>query len=99
MMEFILRRTDVEGEWFSLSSRDFAKVLQPMTFKSETTTDSVGRHILRIGEANFVFVLEDPGIQVAVTGSITEAKAIQILAEILKNIEEQTGESGRIMEV
>jgi len=94
--EFILRRADIEGEWFSLSSSDFSKVLMPAS-KDAHGVDGDGPYRIEVENSTLSFYHDDPGIHVVCTGPISDASLSNILREILDQIESATGETGRVV--
>ncbi len=95
MHEFLLRRTD--GEWFDLPVDQFPKVLRPNSVPSEPIQGE-GEHRILVRGCEVSFSYEDPGIQVCFeTGEISEADTANIAKEILRNIEEATGQSGKVV--
>ena len=67
--EFIVRRSDIEGEWFSLRSSDFDEVLvaKDAVVRRESG-DSAYR--LTVADSELLFYHDDPGIHVVCNGTI-----------------------------
>ena len=97
--EYVLRRTDAEGEWFSLMDHEaFCAALTPAT-RQVTILEGPGKFCFEIATTTFSFVWEDPGISVVCVGDMHIEEQLAILTELLEQIRTATGETGRIMEL
>ncbi len=96
MREFLIRRTD--GEWFDLHRDDFAGTLRPSSFPSHKV-EGWGDHRISVEGVEISFSYEDPGVQVSFEGELPVEKCETIVNEILANIEEVTGQKGRIVDI
>ncbi len=97
MFEFLIRRTD--GEWFTLDHRRLAEILKPHSVPSNQVR-GWGNHRIRIPNGEISFSDEDPGWLICFEEfSGSREEAFRLVGEILANIEEATGEHGRIVEL
>ena len=97
MIQFLIRRDD--AEWFDLSSACYTEVLRPRIIPSRPV-EGWGSHRIEVDGAEVSFSDEDPGFQVVFeTGNIDAKRARQIVDEISQNIEAQTGQKTRVVEL
>jgi hypothetical protein len=97
-LEFLIRRTDPEGEWFDVSATDTPTVLRPTSLVTEIVPGFGHLRLLAHGvEVSFTF--EDPGIQVTFYGPIDAHSARSIVEEVAAQVCLHTGQSARIVEL
>ena len=97
MIEFLIRRDD--AEWFDFPYQRRMEVLRPLTIPSRPI-EGWGSHRIEVEGAEVSFSDEDPGFQVVFeTGSLDATRARQIVDEICGNIETQTGQKSRVVEL
>ncbi len=96
MIEFLIRRTD--GEWFDLAEERCAAVFHPNTLPYEAVP-GWGTVRIRSAGTEVSVSAEDPGYQVSFEGTIEVAVARRIVEEMLENLERETGQQGRIVEI
>jgi hypothetical protein len=95
---YILRRTDVEGEWFSLTDQQFLSVLRPTTY-SFVPIRNDGSLGVQIGTTIVKFYWDDPGIVVDFEGTMPLDDRRKVAAEFLFNVLAETGETGEVVEL
>ncbi len=93
MSEYLIKRTD--GEWFDLHGR-LAEALRPSSFPSERV-DGWGDWRIRTNGVEVSFSYEDPGIQVVFEEELPQEIADQIAEEILRNVENVSGQKGCLL--
>src|SRR5438093_10334017 len=97
MIEFLIRRAD--DEWFDFSYERRIDILRPLTTPSRSV-EGWGSHRIEVEGAEVSFSDEDPGFLVVFeTGSLDATRARQIVEDICKNIETQTGQKTRVVEL
>jgi hypothetical protein len=96
MREYLIRRTD--GEWFDLHRMRWPEVLRPNTVASKTVVGP-GDYRIEVKGAGISFAYEDPGIHICIEGELPEALSRRVVVEVLANIEQATGQRGRIVEL
>jgi hypothetical protein len=97
MLEFLIRRDD--AEWFDFPYERYPEVLRPLTIESRPV-EGWGSHRIEVEGAQVSFSDEDLGFQVAFeTGSHDETRARQIVDDICRNIETETGQKTRVVEL
>ena len=97
MIEFLIRRDD--AEWFDFPYDCRVDVLRPLSIPSRPI-EGWGSHRIEVEGAEVSFSDEDPGILVVFeTGSLESTRARQIVDEICQNIETQTGQKTRVVEL
>ena len=95
MLEYLICCSTTEW-WLAV---DMPRVLCPRTVPSEPCTGS-GNHRIRTNGAEVSFSHEDPGWQVSFEGpSLDPAACRLIVDEVLQNLENATGQRGRIVEL
>lgn len=96
MFEFLIRRVD--GEWFDLHGGWFGgEVLRPNSIPSKPIQGG-GDHRIEVSGCEISFSYEDPGIYICFEGGdMPESTAQQVVEEICRNIEQATGQKGRIV--
>ena len=93
--EFLIVRTD--GDWFDFRPEEYESVLRPKSFSSSPTKPDFGHYTINTDGLRLSFTFEEPGIQVVVEdGNIEEDQIHRIMIEILENIEQTTGQKGKI---
>jgi hypothetical protein len=95
-MEFLIRRVD--DEWFDFPASQFADVLHPLSYPYQPD-EGWGDYRIMVSGVAIAFSFEDPGIQVNFEGSIAPEIARGIVAEIVQNIQQRTGQIGWIVEL
>lgn len=98
LLEFLIRRTDPEGEWFDVHMKDMEKVFTPRSVGAEVIQGR-GHLRLRLLEIEVSITLEDPGVQVSFIGSVDPHAARAIVDEMATNVCRHTGQSARIIEL
>lgn len=98
MLEYLIKRTDDEQEWFNLPSVLWATYLCPKTIASQPV-DADADYSIEVEGKRIEFNYEVFAMHVTVAGEMPETQARQILAEILNNIEQVTGQRGQIVEL
>ena len=97
MLEYLIRRTD--DEWFSFPFERYPEILRPARTPS-ITIEGWGSNRIQVESEQISFSDEEPGFQVVFeTGTLPEARADQIVAEICDNIEARTGQKARMVKL
>jgi hypothetical protein len=80
-----------DGESFlGVPATDLAAVLTPQGWDC-SRVDDWGDYRLTVDSSEVAFSLDEPGWQVSITGSMTEAAADQFVARIAQQLTEATG--------
>jgi len=97
MVEFLIRRDD--GEWFEFPFDRYPEVLRPLTIASRQV-EGWGSHRIEVEGSEISFSDEDPGFQVSFeTGSLGVERAREIVDDICRSIETNTGQKTRVVEL
>jgi hypothetical protein len=97
MIEFLIRRAD--AEWFDFPYERRTEILRPLTVPSRPV-EGWGSHRIEVEGAEVSFSDEEPGFQVVFeAGNLDPTRARQIIDDICQNIETQTGQKTRVVEL
>jgi hypothetical protein len=97
-VEFLIRRTDPEGEWFDVSAADTPGVLRPTTVSSHIVP-GFGHLRLLVHGVEVSFTFEDPGIQISFHAPIDEHLARSLVEQVAAQVCQHTGQHARIVEL
>jgi hypothetical protein len=98
LLEFLIRRTDPEGEWFDVQMRDMEKVFKPSSIPAEVI-QGMGHLRLRLLGIDVAVTFEDPGVQVSFMGLVDAHAARAVVDEMAASVCRHTGQSARIIEL
>lgn len=97
MHEFLIRCTT--DEWFDITQERTPSILKPIATIAEPIA-GWGSHRIRVEGEEIAFSIEDVGIQVSFeSGTMDWERARSLVDEMCKNIEKQTGQGTRIVEI
>lgn|GEM_PF-6820930 len=92
-MQYLIRQLD--DDEFDISVSDYPLVLRPKSFES-TLVEPSGYEIL-VENCLISFSPEPPGLQISFSGGLSAKDADLIVNEILENLEEVTGNKGKVI--
>jgi hypothetical protein len=93
MIEFLLKRTD--GDYFDLPEDSTA--YRPKTVPYDPVESD--QYAILIAGCEVLFSYEEPGVQIAFEGDISERLAEQVASEVLERIREMTGQQGKVIRI
>lgn len=98
MMQYLIKRIDSDGDWFDLHRVLWPKYMRPITIASEPT-EGEADYAIRVEGSLIEFNFEVFATHAIIEGEMTKDRARQVMAEILANIEQGTGQRGQIVEL